>query len=638
MTRQYDVRRNSKSPQKDSDNWILQRSAVRERPAKPLTPQTETVAGDRSGITLDLMEIPVHNQDPLVVQPKLMAGSVGNHNWVCQLKEHQQNVADVGDTPVQQVVEVEAPNNTGLPNRLKAGVENLSGMLMDDVRVHYNSSKPAQLNALAYTQGRDIHVGPGQERHLPHEAWHVVQQKQGRVKATTQFQDLAGNDDPHLEKEAETMGNQLKAAQKQPQQPQEVNSYPRFSQSPIQRYLKVKDEKITSKEDLIELIKKNQKNLNPNNINQKDVQDMIKKLYKSSEYISKIAEKWIKSKPLDLSKTMKIGHINVFGADQIVNRPREEKAYWKEFDNVENLVIALLAESKPQYRKNVVYEQKLADKILDDNKSKDDKIKENLNKLRRKVGEYVEKNSSFYAGYLGRLQGSYNWTEKYDNDQWFPTAYSTLNDPKDLSIKDCIMAMHDMSETLFRDQALPLINAGFPKLDKIPHEVGNEDERPEEWKATVEFDINTKKADRRIASISTRKGEKQDRGKLNLGTRNESSEQTKAARKATMPIEAGISNTTQRMMQMANKAKANIEEKEALALGLFAFWNASKGGYPSSATPVHTYHEVMDMAANFGVPYDPFVYEAVDTLPRRKAYSEWQKSDKSKGKKRKGKK
>ncbi|NEO74216.1 MAG: DUF4157 domain-containing protein, partial [Moorea sp. SIO3H5] len=154
------------------------------------------------------MEIPVHNQDPLVVQPKLMAGSVGNHNWVCQLKEHQQNVADVGDTPVQQVAEVEAPNNTGLPNGLKAGVENLSGMSMDDVRVHYNSSKPAQLNALAYTQGTDIHVGPGQERHLPHEAWHVVQQKEGRVQPTMQLQGMAVNDNSALEREADIRGKQ----------------------------------------------------------------------------------------------------------------------------------------------------------------------------------------------------------------------------------------------------------------------------------------------------------------------------------------------------------------------------------------------------------------------------------------------
>lgn len=75
-------------------------------------------------------------------------------------------------------------NQTGLPNQLKSGVEALSGQSLDDVKVHYNSAQPAQLNALAYAQGTDIHVAPGQEQHLPHEAWHVAQQKQGRVQAT----------------------------------------------------------------------------------------------------------------------------------------------------------------------------------------------------------------------------------------------------------------------------------------------------------------------------------------------------------------------------------------------------------------------------------------------------------------------
>jgi GGDEF domain-containing protein len=80
-----------------------------------------------------------------------------------------------------------SPNRTGLPDNLKAGVEAISGFAMDDVKVHYNSAKPAQLNAFAYAQGADIHVAPGQEQHLPHEAWHVVQQKQGRVQPTVQL-------------------------------------------------------------------------------------------------------------------------------------------------------------------------------------------------------------------------------------------------------------------------------------------------------------------------------------------------------------------------------------------------------------------------------------------------------------------
>ena len=97
-------------------------------------------------------------------------------------------------------------NKTGLPNKLKSGVENLSGQSLDDVKVHRNSDKPAQLEAHAYAQGNDIHLGPGKEKHLPHEAWHVAQQKQGRVKPTIQKKGVKINDSEALEKEADQMG------------------------------------------------------------------------------------------------------------------------------------------------------------------------------------------------------------------------------------------------------------------------------------------------------------------------------------------------------------------------------------------------------------------------------------------------
>jgi hypothetical protein len=98
-------------------------------------------------------------------------------------------------------------NQTGMPDQLKTGVESLSGYDMSDVNVHYNSSQPAQLQALAYAQGSEIHVGPGQEHNLPHEAWHVVQQKQGRVKPTMEMSGgEAINDDAGLESEADKMG------------------------------------------------------------------------------------------------------------------------------------------------------------------------------------------------------------------------------------------------------------------------------------------------------------------------------------------------------------------------------------------------------------------------------------------------
>ena len=118
--------------------------------------------------------------------------------------------ANMATVPVRK-----APNKTGLPDNLKAGVEALSGFSMDDVRVHYNSSKPTQLQALAYTQGTEIHVGPGQEKHLAHEAWHVIQQMQGRVKPTMQRKGVRINDNEGLETEADFMGSKAKEYQHQ---------------------------------------------------------------------------------------------------------------------------------------------------------------------------------------------------------------------------------------------------------------------------------------------------------------------------------------------------------------------------------------------------------------------------------------
>ncbi len=100
---------------------------------------------------------------------------------------------------------------SGLPAALRSHVEALSGFDLGDVRVHFDSAKPASLQALAYTQGSEIHVAPGQARHLAHEAWHVVQQKQGRVPPRWRLQGQPVNDDRELEHEAETMGTKLQA-------------------------------------------------------------------------------------------------------------------------------------------------------------------------------------------------------------------------------------------------------------------------------------------------------------------------------------------------------------------------------------------------------------------------------------------
>lgn len=102
--------------------------------------------------------------------------------------------------------EAPAPRE-GLPPRLKAGIEALSGVSMDGVKIRYNSPHPARLDALAFARGREIHLAAGEERHLPHEAWHLAQQAQGRVKADARLGGVPLNEDDSLEREADVMGS-----------------------------------------------------------------------------------------------------------------------------------------------------------------------------------------------------------------------------------------------------------------------------------------------------------------------------------------------------------------------------------------------------------------------------------------------
>lgn len=144
------------------------------------------------------------NQRPNVAQLLRLQRTVGNQavNRLLAPKV-QTKPAQTAEPTVPQ-----RPNETGLPDALKGGLEQLSGLDLSAVRVHYDSPEPAQVEAHAYTQGADIHVGPGQEQHLAHEGWHVVQQMRGQVRPTLQAKAWAVNVDDALEDEADIMGTQ----------------------------------------------------------------------------------------------------------------------------------------------------------------------------------------------------------------------------------------------------------------------------------------------------------------------------------------------------------------------------------------------------------------------------------------------
>ena len=173
------------------------------------------------------------------------------HVPTAQFKDNRsQNVTERSTTAQLEKKE----NLTGMPDNLKESIESLSGFSMDDVRVHYNSSKPATVQALAYTQGTDIHVAPGQEKHLPHEAWHVAQQMAGRVSPTTNINGMPVNDNEELEHEADVMGE--KAVQrKKGQSLLELKKIDLNNLSVQRKYIR-EDERENTYEDLAGLFRK----------------------------------------------------------------------------------------------------------------------------------------------------------------------------------------------------------------------------------------------------------------------------------------------------------------------------------------------------------------------------------------------
>lgn len=152
------------------------------------------------------------------------------------------------DAPVQRLEgTVSSPpptlNDSNIPAHVQTKMETAFASDFSRVRIHPRSMQAPKMGAVAFTQGHNIHFAPGAfqphsikgQELLGHELAHVVQQRQGRVKATTQFKGVKGNDQPALEKEADQMGRKsANGIAVYSQQPSD-NPPPFWGQMPAQR-------------------------------------------------------------------------------------------------------------------------------------------------------------------------------------------------------------------------------------------------------------------------------------------------------------------------------------------------------------------------------------------------------------------
>lgn len=129
-------------------------------------------------------------------------------------EELQMKTEPKADIPSFGKTIAQAKSNTGMPEKVQAKMEKSFGADFSDVKIHADSSKASDIGAQAFAQGNNIHMAPGKyspnsqsgQELLGHELTHVVQQREGRVQATTQAKGIPVNDDAGLEKEADNFG------------------------------------------------------------------------------------------------------------------------------------------------------------------------------------------------------------------------------------------------------------------------------------------------------------------------------------------------------------------------------------------------------------------------------------------------
>lgn len=126
------------------------------------------------------------------------------------------------NTDSDELSQSNSSSSDKMPPLVQRKMESSFGADFSNVNIHKNSAQSTDMNAHAFTQGNDIHFAPGQynpesqqgQELLGHELTHVVQQRAGVVKPTTQMKGVGVNDDAALENEADVMGK--KAAEGKP--------------------------------------------------------------------------------------------------------------------------------------------------------------------------------------------------------------------------------------------------------------------------------------------------------------------------------------------------------------------------------------------------------------------------------------
>ncbi|MER5357680.1 DUF4157 domain-containing protein [Streptomyces sp. NPDC002785] len=509
-----------------------------------------------------------------------------------------------------------------LEDGVRTVMEDRLGADFGAVRVHDDAvaDRSARgIGALAYTSGEHVVLGHGgRDPHtLAHELTHVIQQRSGPVAGSHEVQGLKVSDpSDRFERAAEA--NATWALADVQRAPSTTASHAGVSSgagtavqdgpAPVQRFVKVNITMYTddpartrglptgSADELVEKVAEAVRTSDDTTLSQ-EYED-------NKDEVEKQARKWVAD--------LQVGQPGP-KSSAAFGRKAQNRSYLDHLDLARALVGWVL--QKQGRREEKLYAQQLQG---------DPQFAADLDSVLRKVRGWIGRLGNEGATFADPNRGSIDmdrmmrelstgrgtamggpenfgpYQRHFDKPYGqHPTEFGgaflkVLDTPEDYGVRDKMIVLHDVYDYF------KMRNVGR----KDPETAGNGafPDTPDGGPGSPYLQ-NTQE----LSPDGTRKTSSTDRGSKTT-VRDEKAPSTKMARSNRIPVWAGASHTTARLLHLGRTAGATPEELNAVALGIFSFWRID---YDHTADlAAHTLHEVLDIASNFGVPYNANVSQA----------------------------
>ncbi|WP_442811257.1 eCIS core domain-containing protein [Streptomyces sp. NBC_00481] len=478
---------------------------------------------------------------------------------------------------------LETPLRTEMEARLGAG--------FGDVRVHTDAvaqRSAAEIGARAYTSGNHVVIGAGgADRHtLAHELTHVIQQRRGPV-AGTDTGDGTRLSDPsdRFEQEAEATARRVMSGPPRGgavETPADGGGQA-SGQPTVQRVLTLgaKARESDGEQDAEAAYNKIL-----TGVQGTPLLDAWENR-ENRPAIIQVLEEWITApKQTNPPATG-------------TARPEGSKdALWRHYKTPEEAASAVLhrvkalpvADVEKQIAESVVLDEKIREKLAEYINTHLSPWLADRRKESTELARQLDSSTEQLAA-LGRLYLPFvEYGEK--------TLAGILADPQPQKFATLISAIHDVAEILYKIE-------GMEQHVEVTQEefkgyVLKGDENP-----SSEVNLPGWTGD----GVGTGAGPELDRQPVDQtfrgdkATPNQKNPQVNTAGRLGYPVSLGPSRTTGKLMKLAHVTGADPQMKESIAYALMALWYTD---YRRDLTDIHRYHFVMDMAANFGVPYNPY--------------------------------